>query len=161
MFRKFAMAAVAATLAVAARPIESHAQKALVYCPVNIDASGCGRIADALAVRFPDGVDRGYDGSSGTVDLRKADLQHYAVIVVPSLADNDATKPYALLRELAPAFRMAINGRVAVYSGAPDQGATNRDAKNALIGNLAEVAVAGGSVGGRRDAELRRGGVDG
>src|SRR3982751_3373678 len=133
MFKKVVLAAIAATLALAARPISAHAQKALVYCPVGIDATGCGRIVDALTPKFPEGVDKGFDGSSGTIDLKKADLQHYAVVVVPSLADNDGAKPYALLRDIAPACRMAINGRVAVYSGAPDQGAANRDAKNALI----------------------------
>ena len=143
MWSKIGTAAFAAALALAASTNVAHAQKALVYCPVSIDASGCGRIVDALASRFPDGVERGYDGTSGTVDLRKADLQHYAVFVVPSLADNDATKPYALLRELAPALRMAINGRVAVYSGAPDQGAMNRDAKNELIGDLTTWAANG------------------
>src|SRR5439155_4635798 len=143
MIRRLAFAAFAATGALTLRPIAFETQKALVYCPVGVDAGGCDRIVGALASRFPDGIDRGYDGTSGTIDLRTADLQHYAVFVVPSLADNDATRPYALLRQIAPALKMAINGRVAVYSGAPDQGAANRESKNELIANLAAWAADG------------------
>ena len=77
---------------VAAASARSHprraleAQKALVYCPVGVDATGCNTIVAALAAdatRFPDGVDAGYDGTSGTVDLAGGDLSGYAVFVVP------------------------------------------------------------------------------
>ena len=143
MFRKLATAAVAAVLALSTRGQQAQAQKALVYCPVGVDASGCDRIVAALQPKFPDGVDRGYDGSSSTVDLKTADLQHYAVVVVPSLADGGDKGPYALLRSVAPRLRFAINGRVAVYSGAPDQGSSNRSDKDALIQNLAQWAAKG------------------
>ena len=143
MLKRIAFAALAATLAAALRPAPAAAQKALVYCPVTIDGTGCNRIVDALVNRFPDGVDRGYDGSNGTIDLHKADLQHYSVVVVPSLADNDKSQPYALLRDVATRFKMAINGRVAVYAGAADQGQANREAKNSLITNLATWASGG------------------
>jgi len=136
-------AAFAAAIALAASAPSAHAQKALVYCPVTIDAGGCDRIVSALKAKFADSVDRGYDGSSGTVDLKKIDLQHYAVFIVPSLADDANKQPYALLRSVAPRLHMAINGRVAVYSGAPDQGASNRTDKDALIQNLARWAANG------------------
>jgi len=135
-------AALAAAIALAASAPAAHAQKALVYCPVTIDAGGCDRIVSALKTKF-DSVDRGFDGSSGTLDLRKIDLQHYGVFVVPSLADDANKQPYALLRSVAPRLHMAINGRVAVYSGAPDQGAANRDSKDAVIQNLARWAANG------------------
>ena len=35
---------------------------------------------------------------NGTVDLKAIDLNHYAVVVVPSLADDDSLQPYAVLR---------------------------------------------------------------
>jgi VCBS repeat-containing protein len=136
-------AAFAAAIALAASAPAAHAQKALVYCPVTIDAGGCDRIVSALKSKFADSVDRGFDGSSGTLDLKKIDLQHYAVFVVPSLADDATKQPYALLRSVAPRLHMAINGRVAVYSGAPDQGAANRSDKDALIQNLARWAANG------------------
>src|SRR5690349_11817774 len=101
MLKRLAFAALAATLAGALSPAPAAAQKALVYCPVGIDAAGCDRVVSSLQNKFKDGIDRGYDGSAGTVDLRKADLQHYDVVVVPSLADAGDKKPYALLREVA------------------------------------------------------------
>ena len=143
MFRKLATAATIAVLALLARPPLAHAQKALVYCPVGIDATGCDRIVSALSSKFTEGVDRGYDGSAGTVDLTKVDLHHYAVFVVPSLADDGDKQPYALLRTVASRLHYAITGRVAVYSGAPDQGKTNRPDKDALIQNLASWAAGG------------------
>src|SRR5262245_16178158 len=117
-----AAAAFAAGLALplSARPL--HGQKALVYCPVGVDATGCDRIVSALQPKFAGGVDRGYDGSNGTLDLKAIDLNHYSVFVVPSLADDGDTQPYAVLRSAAARLHLAINGRVAVYSGAPDQG---------------------------------------
>jgi len=143
MRKNFAIAAFAAVLALALSATAAHAQKALVYCPVGVDASGCDRIVSALQPKFTGGVDRGFDGSSGTLDLEKIDLQHYAVFVVPSLADDDTKQPYAVLRAAAARLHMAINGRVAVFSGAPDQGAANRADKDALIQNLARWAADG------------------
>src|SRR4051812_32474691 len=118
------------------------AHKALVYCPVSIDAVGCSNIATALAAQYPQGVDRGYDGTGGTVDLKTADLWQYDVFVVPSLADGTNAKPYAQLRDAVVAERLrdAIMGRIAMWSGTPDLGtatSANRDQKNALIVNLA------------------------
>src|SRR5689334_7179050 len=143
MFRKVATAAMIAVLALLTRTPLAHAQKALVYCPVGIDATGCDRIVSALSSKFTEGVDRGYDGTAGTLDLTKVDLQHYAVFVVPSLADDGDKQPYALLRRVASRLHYAINGRVAVYSGAPDQGNSNRADKDALIQNLANWASDG------------------
>jgi VCBS repeat-containing protein len=143
MFRKLATAATIAALALLTRTPLALAQKALVYCPVGVDATGCDRIVTALTPKFTEGVDRGYDGSAGTIDLAKADLHHYSVFVVPSLADDGDKQPYALLRKVASRLHYAINGRVAVYSGAPDQGNSNRADKDALIQNLASWASDG------------------
>ena len=123
----------------------AHAQKALVYCPVGIDATGCNTIVAALTantVLFPDGVDAAYDGTSGTVDLAGADLSAYGVFVVPSLADGPDVQPYALLRDgtVAGRLKAAFMGRVAVWSGTPDVGSTNRSAKDNLLRNLAAWA---------------------
>ncbi len=141
--------ALRAALAVAATvcllPFGAHGQsapKALVYCPVGIDAVGCTNISTTLAEKYPGGVDLGYDGASGTVDLRTVDLWQYEVVIVPSLADNEATKPYALLRDPVVAERLhdALMGRIAMWSGTPDLGTAtspNRAQKNVLIANLA------------------------
>lgn len=145
MLKRIVTAAVAAVLALAASAPAVYAQKALVYCPVGIDATGCDRIVTALQPTFGDGVDRGYDGTNGTVDLSKIDLHHYGVFVVPSLADDATKQPYALLRSVASRLHFAITGRVAVYSGAPDQGNSNRSDKDALIQNLATWAANGHS----------------
>jgi VCBS repeat-containing protein len=142
MSKKIA-AAFAAALALALFAPAAQAQKALVYCPVGVDATGCDRIVAALQPKFPDGVDRGYDGTSNTVDLMKVDLEHYGVVVVPSLADDDTKQPYAVLRKAAARLHLAVNGRVAVYSGAPDQGSANRADKDAIIQNLAAWSARG------------------
>src|ERR1041385_1939020 len=103
--RRLAYAALAAAaLAVGAPPTTAQAQnpnKALVYCPVGIDVTGCDRIVASLAGRFGT-IDRGYDGANGTVDIGKVDLHHYSVFIVPSLADDDASRPYARLIAAAP-----------------------------------------------------------
>src|SRR5690349_3047015 len=122
------------------RPATANAQKALVYCPVSIDATGCNAIVAALTgPAYPLGVDRGYDGTDGTVDLKAVDLFSYSVFVVPSLADDSTSQPYAKLRdpEVAEHLKAALIGRIAMWSGTPDQGATNRTMKDALIQNLA------------------------
>src|SRR5689334_18260070 len=122
------------------RPATANAQKALVYCPVSIDATGCNAIVAALTgPAYPLGVDRGYDGTDGTVDLKAVDLFSYSVFVVPSLADDATSQPYARLRdpEVVEHLKAALIGRIAMWSGSPDQGATNRTMKDALIQNLA------------------------
>ena len=134
-------------LASALAPSLAHAQKALVYCPVGVDATGCNAIVAALAADatlFPGGVDAGYDGTSGTVDLATADLPAYAALLVPSLADGQGLTPYALLRDATIAGRIqaAFVGRTAVWSGTPDRGTTNRGAKDELIRSLARWAKA-------------------
>ena len=139
------LAAVAAALALIAFPSALHAQKALVYCPVGIDATGCNAVVAALvgdAVRFPGGADAGYDGTQGTVDLATADFSAYAVLVVPSLADGAGLQPYSLLRNgtMAGRIQAGFMGRVAVWSGTPDVGSTSRSAKDELIRNLAAWA---------------------
>jgi uncharacterized repeat protein (TIGR01451 family) len=130
-------------------PSAVSAQKALVYCPVSVDGSGCGPIATALAADFPDGVDNGFDGGAGTVDLASADLSGYAVLVIPSLAEGAGADPYAELRDQQVASRInsAFGGRTAVWSGTPDHGTTNRTAKDALLRNLAGWAKGGGTAG--------------
>ncbi len=143
MRNQLATAAFAAGLALSISAPAAHAQKALVYCPVGVDATGCDRIVSALQPTFATGVDRGYDGSNGTLDLKAIDLNHYSVFVVPSLADDGDKQPYAVLRAAAARLHLAINGRVAVYSGAPDQGNANRADKDAIIQNLATWAAAG------------------
>jgi YDG domain-containing protein/Big-like domain-containing protein/MBG domain-containing protein len=125
-----------------ALPTPAAAQKALVYCPVSIDAAGCGAIVMALAadtMLFPGGIDGAYDGTQGTVDLATVDLGTYAVLVVPSLADGAGATPYALLRDptIAARLKAAFMGRAAAWSGTPDVGSTNRTAKDNLIRNLA------------------------
>jgi hypothetical protein len=147
MFRTLSqrLAAAAFTIASLALPSALQAQKALVYCPVGIDANGCTTIVATLTANgtlFPDGVDAGYDGTSGTVDLAAADLSAYSVFVVSSLADGPDVQPYALLRNGTIAARLheAFMGRVAVWSGTPDVGTTNRSAKDNLLRNLAAWA---------------------
>jgi Big-like domain-containing protein/PKD domain-containing protein len=130
-------------------PSAVQAQKGLVYCPVSVDATGCGPIVTAIAPDFPDGVETAFDGSSGTIDLATADLSAYAVLVVPSLADGAGAEPYRLLRDGAIAGRLspAFNGRNAVWSGTPDHGTTNRAAKDALLRNLAGWARSDAAAG--------------
>ena len=93
--------------------------------------TGCNAIVAALAATrraFPTAWTRGYDGTQGTVDLAGGDLSGYAVFVVPSLADGPDVQPYGLLRDATIAARLqaAFMGRVAVWSGTPDVGSTNR-----------------------------------
>ena len=131
---------LASVLALVFGPMSAEAQKALVYCPT-VDASGCSIIKTALGSAFPGGVDAGYDGSGGTVDLTSVDLFQYSVFVVPSLAETDSTTPYNKLRDAAIAGRLklALLGRRAFWSGTPDQGvlSTTRPQKDALLQNLA------------------------
>ncbi|HEX7827796.1 MAG TPA: hypothetical protein VF477_23090, partial [Mycobacterium sp.] len=133
----------AVMLALAFGPRVAAAQKALVYCPVSIDATGCATIKTALTSAYPGGIDTGFDGTQGTVDLKTVDLFQYSVVVVPSLAD-DSTAPYALLRDatVASKLKAALLGRRAFWSGTPDQGvlSTTRPQKDALIQNLAAWA---------------------
>src|SRR5881397_3700335 len=126
--------ALVAALGVAVYAVAVTPQKALVYCPVAIDSIGCDNVVAALSGPngpFPNGVDRGYDGTAGTVDLATADLSPYAVFIIPSLADDSASKPYDLLRDSRIAYRLsvALQGRLVVWSGTPDQGTQNRDLK--------------------------------
>src|SRR2546426_897668 len=140
-FVAFAGARVAA-LGVAVSAVAVTPQKALVCSPVAIDRMGCPSVAAALWGRSgpsPNGVDRGYDGTAGRVVLATADLSPYAVFIIPSLADDSVSKPYDLLRNSRIAYRLslALQGRLVVWSGTPDQGAQNRDLKDKLIRNLA------------------------
>src|SRR5437867_1086024 len=133
--------ALVTALGVAVYAVAVTPQKALVYCPVAIDSIGCHNVVAALLGPngpFPSGVDRGYDGTAGTVDLATADLSPYAVFIIPSLADDSASKPYDLLRDSRIAYRLsvALQGRLVVWSGTPDQGTQNRDLKDKLIQNL-------------------------
>src|ERR1043165_9681355 len=124
-------------------PAVAFAQKALVYCPT-ADQSGCNVIVNALSSGggYPGGVDRAYDGTDGTLDLRTLDHSVYSVFVVPSLADDATTQPYALLRDPAVVehLKTALIGGIAVWSGFPDQGTANRESKDQLIRNLAAWA---------------------
>ncbi|MGH7511757.1 MAG: YDG domain-containing protein [Gemmatimonadales bacterium] len=139
------LASIVSAAVLTLAPSLLHAQKALVYCPVGIDAAGCNAIVAAIAAdaaRFPGGADAGYDGTQGTVDLAAVDLSGYTVLVVPSLADGAGVQPYALLRNATIAGRLkaAFMGRTAAWSGTPDVGSTNRAAKDELIRNLAAWA---------------------
>jgi hypothetical protein len=143
LLQRFALV-VGVAVGVLGTPAAARAQKALVYCPVSIDATGCNAIVTALTgPAYPLGVDRGYDGTNGTVDLKTVDLFGYSVFVVPSLADDATSQPYAKLRdpEVVEHLKAALIGRIALWSGTPDQGATNRPAKDALIQNLAAWAA--------------------
>src|SRR2546422_7835370 len=145
--------AAAAALGVAVHALAAKPDKALVYCPVGIDAIGCSRIVVALSGSdgpFPGGVDRGYDGTAGTVDLGAADLSSYAVFIIPSLADDPNSKPYDFLRKSPVAYKLStvLRGRLVVWSGTPDQGTSNRDLKDKLIRNLAVWARADSSAPG-------------
>src|SRR2546428_3383308 len=131
-----------AALGVAVDGLAVTPQKALVYCPVAIDSMGCHNGVAALLGPngpFPNGVDRGYDGTAGRVDLATADLSPYAVFIIPSLADDSVSKPYDMLRPSRIAYRLslALQGRLVVWSGTPEQGTQNRDLKDKLIRNLA------------------------
>src|SRR3989454_2513319 len=131
-----------AALGVAVYAVAVTPQKALVYCPVAIDSIGCDHVVAAVSGPnglSPNGVDRGYDGTAGAVALATADLSPYAVFIVPSLADDSLSKPYDLLRNSRIAYRLsvALQGRLIVWSGTPDQGTQNRDLKDKLIRNLA------------------------
>jgi hypothetical protein len=68
MRNHLATAAFAAGLALSISAPAAQAQKALVYCPVGVDATGCDRIVSALQ-RVRRQRQRGYDGSNGTLDL--------------------------------------------------------------------------------------------
>src|SRR3989454_982567 len=150
--------ALVAALGVGVYGVAVTPQKALVYCPVAIDSIGCDHVVAALSGPnglFPNGVDRGYDGTAGTVDLATADLSLYAVFLIPSLADDSTSRPYDLLRDSRIAYRLslALQGRLVVWSGTPDQGTNNRDLKDKLIQNLAvwargAAAAAGAGAGG-------------
>src|SRR6266566_5298945 len=133
-------------LGLAIVPRGAAAQRALVYCPINLDRAGCDTVVAVLAVggAYPGGVDRGYDGTGETVDLRSADLFAYSVFVVPSLADDSTSQPYAFLRDslVVEHLRAALIGGIAAWSGTPDQGTTNRAEKDQLIQNLAHWAGA-------------------
>src|SRR3989454_10464835 len=123
-------------------PSVLSAQRALVYCPVGIDPTGCTTLIQAVGDSggpFAQRVDMGYDGTDGTIDLASADLSPYAVFIVPALADNPDTKPYDRLRTgtVASRLRNVLLGRIAVWSGTPDQGTVSRTEKNTLVRNLA------------------------
>src|SRR5213595_1548492 len=146
------LALFAALCGLVAVPAALGAQQALVYCPAGIDVAGCDLIVESLTGAFPGGVARAYNGTSGTVDLARADLAPYAVFIVPSLADNGDTKPYDLLRTTAVAERLrtVLRGRIAVWSGTPDQGTTNRTEKSTLIRNLVLWGAANHATSGLR-----------
>src|SRR2546425_251633 len=140
--------ASAAALGAAVHALAANPDKALVYCPVSLDWAGCDQIVATLSGPdgpFPGGVDRGYDGTAGTVDLATADLSPYAVFIIPSLADDPDTKPYNLLRSSQLAYRlsMALPGPLGLRSGTPAQGSAYRPEKDQLIRNLAVWARAG------------------
>src|SRR2546427_540852 len=131
------------------------AQRALVYCPVEIDPTGCTTLIQALGDSggpFAQRVDMGYDGTDGTIDLASADLSSDAVFIVPALADNADTKPYDRLRTATVASRLrnVLLGRIAVWSGTPDQGTVSRTEKNTLVRNLAVWGAATYATSGLR-----------
>src|SRR5437879_12223546 len=111
-----------AALGVAVSAVAATPQTALTSCPVAIDSIGGHNVVAALLGPngpFRNGVDRGYDGTAGTVDLATADLSPYAVFIIPSLADDSVSKPYDLPRNSRIAYRLslALQGRLVVWSG--------------------------------------------
>src|ERR1041384_1786390 len=148
-------------LGLATAPATAFAQKALVYCPPQ-DQTGCTAVVTALTGSgYPGGVDRAYDGTGGTVDIRTVDLFGDSVFVVPSLAADAPPQPYGLPRgpavhaappsqpyaflrdaQVQEPLRAALIGGLAVWSGTPDQGSSNRAGKDQLIRNLAGWAGA-------------------
>src|SRR6476661_565641 len=139
---------VVVALGLVCLPAASSAQKALVYCPPS-DVTGCDNVVAALAATggpFAGGVDRGYDGSGGTLSLATVDLSQYAAFIVRSLSDDSSSTPYALLRDATIASRLnAVFGRVALWSGTPDIGSTNTALKEILLRNLAGWASGAGA----------------
>src|SRR5947199_272017 len=136
-------------------PSVLSAQRALVYCPVGIDPTGCTTLVQSLGDSggpFAQRVDMGYDGTDGTIDLASADLSPYAVFIVPALADNADPKPYDRLRTATVASRLrnVLLGRIAVWSGTPDQGTMSRTEKNTLVRNLAVWGAATYATSGLR-----------
>src|SRR3989441_301233 len=136
-------------------PSVLSAQRALVYCPVGIDPTGCTTLVQALGDSggpFLERVDMGYDGTAGTIDLASADLSPYAVFIVPALADNADAKPYDRLRTATVTNRLRnlLVGRIAVWSGTPDQGSVSRTQKNTLVRNLAAWGAANYATSGLR-----------
>src|SRR3989449_5903957 len=132
-----------------------RAPRALAYCPCGIDPTGCTTLVQALGDSggpFLQRVDMGYDGTEGTVDLASDDLSPYAVFIVPALADNAETKPYDRLRTATVASRLrnVLLGRIAVWSGTPDQGTVSRTEKNTLVRNLAVWGAANYATSGVR-----------
>lgn len=131
-------------LSAPAHPAAPASEAVLVYCPVDIDTSGCEQIVRLLAEAGISSVDRGYDGTGGTLDLAHVDLSRYAVLVVPSLADDPDRRPYDRLRQPAVVgnLRAALQGRVAVWSGTPDQGTVHEDGRRELLAKLVRWAAA-------------------
>src|SRR5437899_13109255 len=87
----------AAALGAAVHGLAANPDKALVYCPVAIDSAGCDQIVATLSGPdgpFPAGVDRGYDGTAGTVGLATADLSPYASFLNPPPSPRPDTEPY-------------------------------------------------------------------
>src|SRR2546427_11392549 len=83
--------ALVAALGVAVYAVAVTPQKALVYCPVAIDSIGCDHVVAALSGPnglFPNGLDRGYDGTAGADILGTADLSAYAAFIVHAPADD-------------------------------------------------------------------------
>src|SRR5207245_10132789 len=86
-----------AALGVAVYAVAVTPQKALVYCPVAIDSIGCHNVVAALLGPngpFPNGVDRGYEGSAGAVDVATADLSPYSVFIIVCVSVRSFSKIY-------------------------------------------------------------------
>src|SRR2546425_10666331 len=81
-------------------PGAASAQQALVYCPINLDRTGCDAIVTALTAgsAYPGGVGRGYDGTGGARGLRSPELFAHTVFLVPLLARGSPRQPHRLVR---------------------------------------------------------------
>src|SRR5436190_21002351 len=117
----------AMTLALVFVPRLAEAQKALVYCPVDIDATGCAAVKTALTSAYPGGIESGYDGTQGTVDLKTVDLFQYSVVVIPPLAAAPPA-PSGLLPAptAAPRRKPPLPGGRPSGSAPPDRAAARR-----------------------------------
>jgi hypothetical protein len=159
------LAAAGALVALAAAPHVASAQgPALVYCPSN-DTGPCGNIVAALvAAGTFSRVERlEFNTTSGSAQIVRTNgnpqtvdagtnLSGYELLVVPSMANTtsyngltNATIRARILAAVAPAT--GARGRVAGWSGTPDQNTGASANRGRLISNLAGWVREGSTTG--------------
>lgn len=124
------------------QPAALTAQKALVYCPSGV-TTPCNNIVNALTSTgggfTSSEVKLASSGTSvptGYVNLATANLSSVQVIVVPALSGTQ----YNELTNSGGNLKPALTGRVAIWSGTPDQQTSDAAKKRKLIQNLATWA---------------------